>query len=118
MDWRLIPAELAAVLMGLMGVAVVIRPSVLDEIGVTSTSPLGRSELRAVFGGMFVAVALDCLVLQLPIVFAVAGSAWLADVAVRLVAVFRDKVPPKEAAAVLAIGTGMGLALLSGYWAA
>jgi hypothetical protein len=104
--------------MTLVGVAAALKPDVLARVGVSATTALGRSEIRAVFGGMFVALGLACIITREPLVFAVVGAAWLADVAVRLVAVFVDPVPSKEAVYVLAIGALMGLALLSGYWLA
>jgi hypothetical protein len=117
-DWQLAPAMIAAGLMVFVGAAATVQPSVVERVGVSATTPLGRSELRAVFGGMLLALGLACLLLREPVVFGVVGAAWLADVAVRLGAVFADRIPPKEAAAVLAIGTAMGVALLSGYWLA
>jgi hypothetical protein len=116
MDCHLVPALTAAVIMALIGVAAAVRPSSLSMVGVVATSALGRSELRAVFGGMFIALGVACVVLREPVVFLVVGAAWLADVAVRIVAVAVDRVPAREAAAVLLIGTLMGIALLSGYW--
>jgi hypothetical protein len=116
MDWRLAPALAAAALMVAVGIGAAIRPRSLIWAGVVAASPLGTSEIRAVFGGMFVALGAACLVTREPIVFAVVGAAWLADVAVRLVAVVVDRVPAREARAVLGIGSLMGAALLSGYW--
>ncbi|MHB1135507.1 MAG: DUF4345 family protein [Coriobacteriia bacterium] len=118
MNWELVPALLAAVFMTLIGLGAMIRPSALEMVGISATSPLGRSEVRAVFGGMFVALGVACLLTREPIVFAVVGAAWLSDVAVRIVAVFIDRVPLKEALGVLAIGSALGAALMSGYWLA
>ena len=109
---------LAAGVMVLFGLGAAFRPSVLARIGVTTTSPLGRSEVRAVFGGMFIALGLACIVLREPVAFGIVGVAWLTDAALRAVAVVVDRVPPKEAAAVLAIALVMGGTLLSGYWLA
>lgn len=118
MHWELVPALIAAVIMTLIGLGAIARPSALEMVGVSATSPLGRSEIRAVFGGMFVALGLACLLIREPIVFAVVGAAWLADVAVRIVAIFVDRVPLKAALGVLSIGGAMGVALVSGYWLA
>ncbi|MRR09987.1 hypothetical protein EG831_07945 [bacterium] len=118
MNWLLVPALVGAGLMVLFGLGAAFRPEALAEVGVSYLSPLGRSEIRAVFGGMFVALGGACLVLREPIVFAVVGAAWLGDVAVRLGSVVADGVPPKQAIAVLGVGTAIGLALVSGYWTA
>lgn len=118
MDWALAPAIGGAAIMMLFGVAAAVRPGALARVGVSASSPLGTSEIRAVFGGMFIALGLGCLVTREPIVFAVVGAAWLADVVVRTVSVFLDGVPVREAITVLAIGSLLGAAILSGYWAA
>ena len=116
MHWQLVPALVAAVVMMLFGLGAMIKPSSLQKVGVTATSPLGTSEIRSVFGGMFVALGVACLLTRTPVVFAVVGAAWLADVAVRVVSAFIDGVPARQALTVLAIGGAMGAALVSGYW--
>ena len=116
MDWHLGPALAAAALMVAFGLGAAIRPASLAWVGVRPDSPLGVSEIRAVFGGMFIALGAACILTREPVVFAVVGSAWLADVAVRAIAVFVDRVPSRQAVTVLGIGSVMGLALVSGSW--
>lgn len=116
MDLRLVPALLGASFMVLIGASAALKPEALASVGVIGCSPLGRSEIRAVFGGMFVVLGLSCLVLRDPLVFAVVGAAWLGDVVVRLGAVVADGVPRKQALLVLGIGLLTGAALFSGYW--
>lgn len=118
MSWTLLPALAGAAVMILFGIAALMRPAVLKTVGIAAESPLGTSEIRSVFGGMFIALGVACLVTREPIVFAVVGSAWLADVAVRVVAIAVDRVPARQAAAVLATGSTIGAAILSGYWLA
>lgn len=117
-EWQLAPALVASGLMTAIGVAAAMRPGALELVGVFARSPLGTSEIRAVFGGMFIALGLAAILTREPIVFATLGVAWLADVAVRAVSVVVDRVPPREALPVLAVGLLMGLALISGYWLA
>jgi len=116
--WQLVPALLGASTMVLFGLSALMRPASLEIVGVTTTSPLGTSEIRSVFGGMFVALGVACLLTRDPLLFGVVGAAWLADVAVRVVSAFVDGVPPRQALTVLAIGATMGAALASGYWLA
>ena len=119
MDWKLVPALVASAVMMFFGIAAALRPGALHRLlGIAAESPLGTSEIRAVFGGMFVAFGLACIVLREPIVFAVVGAAWLSDFAVRVVSVFVDRVPAKEALVVLGTALALGAALLSGYWLA
>jgi len=116
--WQLLPALVAAGLMTLFGLGALVRPSSLGMVGLAAESPLGTSEIRSVFGGMFIALGVACLLTREPIVFAVVGTAWLADVAVRVVSAIVDRVPPKQALTVLAIGGVLGASLVSGYWLA
>ena len=118
MHWQLVPALLAASTMVFFGLSALMRPSSLEIVGVTATSPLGTSEIRSVFGGMFVALGVACLITREPMVFGVVGAAWLADAAVRIVSTIVDRVPLRQAVTVLAIGATIGAALASGYWLA
>jgi hypothetical protein len=118
MDWQLVPALVAAGGMTVFGSGALMRPSSLAIVGISADSPLGTSEIRSVFGGMFIALGVACLITREPVVFAVVGAAWLADVAVRMVSVIVDRVPIRPALTVLAVGTAVGTALLSGYWLA
>jgi len=118
MNWMLAPALLAAALMVFVGISAAVKPSALSLVGVSTVSPLGTSEIRAVFGGMFIALGLACIITREPVVFAVVASAWFGDFLVRLVAVFVDRVSAREALTVLVTAALMGSALLSGYWLA
>lgn len=118
MQWQLVPALVAASTMVLFGLGALVRPSSLAMVGVVAESPLGTSEIRSVFGAMFVTLGMACLLTREPVVFGVVGVAWLADVGVRVVSSFVDRVPPRQALVVLAIGTLIGASLVSGYWLA
>lgn len=119
MDWGLLPALLGALVTLTFGVASAVKPSSLERlIGVAATTPLGTSEIRAVFGGMFIAAGALALITREPLVFLTLGAAWLGDFMVRLVAVGVDRVPAREALVVLALAALIGGALLSGYWLA
>jgi hypothetical protein len=118
MGWDLVPALAAASVMVLFGIGAALKPESLVMVGVSADSPLGTSEIRVVFGGMFVALGVACIVTRDPLVFATVGAAWFADAAVRLVSTVIDRVPLRQATAVLATALAMGSALLSGYWLA
>lgn len=118
MDWRLVPALFASSVMAVFGVGALVKPVVLESLGVRATSPLGSSEIRAVFGGMFVAVGLAAIVLREPVVFLVLGIAWFGDVIARLAAVLLDHVPTRQSVPVLCIALVLGCAFTSGYWLA
>lgn len=59
----------------------------------TSISPIGAtgvSEIRATYGGLFVALALVCLAAQSTPIFATAGAAWIGAAAGRFWSVLTD----------------------------
>lgn len=117
MDWYLAPALAAASVMVLFGIGAALKPTSFEAVGVSASTPLGTSELR-VIGAMFVAAGAACIITREPAVFATVGAMWLADAAVRVVATAIDRVPFRQAIAVLAIALALGLALVSGYWLA
>ena len=112
-----VPSSIAALAVLALGLIVTFKPDALEKVGVTAVSAIGRTELRAVFGGMFLAMAGVCLVTRHPYAFLTAGSMWLGDVAVRAFAVFADRPKPAEGLTVLAIGSVVGGMLLTGFWA-
>ncbi|MBF4509721.1 MAG: hypothetical protein ISP10_04465 [Aeromicrobium sp.] len=116
MDWASVPALAAATVMLVFGLGAMARPASLRWVGVSAVSALGASEIRAVFGGMFVALAAGCLITRDPLVCAVVGAAWFADVMVRVASTFIDRVPARQSVVVIAIGLSVGAGLASGYW--
>jgi hypothetical protein len=60
-----------------LGVAALISPlEFAAQTGLAPIGPLGRSELRAVFGGVFVGLAAACLVLAAPAAYWAAAGAF------------------------------------------
>jgi hypothetical protein len=52
--------------------------------GLVATTPLGRSEARAVFGGVFVGLAAACLLLAAPAAYWAAAAAFWGGAAAKL----------------------------------
>ena len=80
---------LATCALGLLGL---LAPNVAAAF--TSLRPeglLGRSEIRATYGGLFLALGAGALVLRSPEVFLMLGLAWLGAAAGRLVSVVVDR---------------------------
>jgi hypothetical protein len=114
--WNLILALVASAAMVLLGISALIRPAEFGSlIGLRADKPLGTSEIRAAFGGMFIAFGVAAIVLREPSVFAVLGAAWLADFAIRIVSVFVDRVSAKDALLFLVLSLVLGGLFLSGY---
>jgi hypothetical protein len=57
-----------------------------SQTGLTAEGPLGRSELRALFGGVFIGLATTCLVLDAPGAYWAAASAFLGGGSAKLLA--------------------------------
>lgn len=81
-------AALITLGLGLLGLLAPGRIGPLVALAPTETR--GRSEFRATYGGLLVAVALACLVLRSETAFLVAGLAWLGTAAGRAFSVFAD----------------------------
>ncbi len=83
---------LAAVATLLTGVFALVKPAAIT--GFTGLQPLGGrglTEIRAIFGGLFVALGLAPLILNHPTAYLVLGISYLALGVVRAVSIFIDK---------------------------
>lgn len=59
-------------------------------VGISPLGGLGLSEIRATYGGLFIALGLSCFYLQNPNAYFVAGSAWAGAALLRLPSLFLD----------------------------
>lgn len=81
-----------AVFTALVGVYSIIWPEGIEGFtGLKADSPRATSEIRAVMGGVFVALALAPLVFRQPEMLRVLGLTYLVIAAVRLAAIYVDK---------------------------
>jgi hypothetical protein len=79
------PIATAPVVCLLMGLAALLQPErFAAQVGLAADGPLGRSELRAVFGGVFVGIAVACLVLATPGAYVAGGAAFLGGAGAKL----------------------------------
>lgn len=80
---------LSTLFLGLLGL---IHPLVAAKlVGIIPESKLGLSEIRATYGGLFIALAVVCLIMQSPAVFLTAVTAWLGAACARIVSVLIDQ---------------------------
>lgn len=85
MDAGTVAGNIGAVATTLMGCLGAFFPSRAAKL--TNLSPVGAtgiSEIRATYGGLFMALGLACVVLQSTTAFAVAGLAWTGAAAGRV----------------------------------
>lgn len=83
--------DLGAAVTASLGLMALVRPSAAAAF--TSIRPagtLGVSEIRATYGGFFLALGAFALWTQAPLAFRAAGVAWAGAAAGRLVSVFVD----------------------------
>lgn len=82
-------AALGTIATGL--VALLAPKSIRNFTGLEIPGPRGITEVRAVFGGFFIALGIAPLALAVPQAYAMLGIAYLGVGAVRLVSMFLDK---------------------------
>jgi hypothetical protein len=83
-------------------------------VGISPLGGLGLSEIRATYGGLFLALGLACLYLQNPNAYFVAGSAWAGAALLRLPSLFIDKGSFPKAIGGALIELSIGLLLFTG----
>ena len=80
-----IPALLGPLACLLLGTVALFAPvPFAAQTGLVATGPLGRSELRAVFGGVFIGLAAACLVAQMPAAHLAAAAAFAGGAGAKL----------------------------------
>jgi hypothetical protein len=75
--------------MGLLGLLFPAAASTLT--GVTGVTPAGRSEFRATYGGLFLALGLAPLLTGAPAFYALAGLCWIGAAIGRIVSIGLDR---------------------------
>ena len=83
-------------------------------VGISPIGGAGLSEIRATYGGLFIAIGLACLYLHHSSAYFVAGAAWTGASILRLPSLLLDKNCYPKALAGALIELGVGLMLLSG----
>lgn len=79
------------VLTAAIGIWALIKPTGIEGFtGLTVTGPRGVTEIRAIMGGVFIALALAPYILGIPSLVRVLGFTYLVIAAVRVVAIFID----------------------------
>ena len=94
-DW---PPYLGAALTLLIGLIGFFKPRLmLDPMGVALNKPAAVSEMRAVFGGLNVGMAIAAFTLSEPLIFTAIGIAWGAATLARLYSLAMDGIGLKGA---------------------
>ena len=75
-----------------VGTAALVAPTAFAaQTGIAATNPLGRSESRAVFGGVFLGLAAACLVLAAPAAYWAAAAAFWGGAAAKVLSAVLER---------------------------
>ncbi len=107
--------NVAAVLTLGLGIAGLAFPIfIAEQLGIRPEGSLGRSEVRATYGGLFIGLGAICLWLQSREVFLVAGTAWTAAACGRILSMMIEReVTSKNLVGILVEGGIGGMFLVS-----
>ncbi|OGB25313.1 MAG: hypothetical protein A3I66_04465 [Burkholderiales bacterium RIFCSPLOWO2_02_FULL_57_36] len=81
----------ALVMIALGGMGLFFPETAARFVSVAPVGKLGKSELRATYGGFFLALGLGCIVLGSPEVYRVIGIAWLGAAIGRTISIAVDR---------------------------
>lgn len=117
MEESLVAANLGALFTAALGALGLLAPN--RAAAFTSIAPIGLngfSEIRATYGGLFVALGLWCLLGQSETVFCTAAIAWLGAAAGRLASIGLDRNLEARNLGGVCLEATVGLLLLSPTW--
>ena len=98
--------------MGVFGVLLPNRAAKL--VSIEPVGGLGVSEIRATYGGLFLAMGVTCLVIQSPDAYLIAGASWFGAGLLRFPALVLDKGSFPKALRGAALELTIGIFLVSG----
>jgi Domain of unknown function (DUF4345) len=92
MDTGLVAANIGAAATLVLGIFGLSAPTKAAEFtSISPVGPNGTSEIRATYGGLFLAMGLLCLLLQSEMVFLTVAAAWIGAAAGRIWSVAIDR---------------------------
>lgn len=107
-------ANAGAVITALLGCLGLFTPDAVSRVvGVRPEGALGVAEVRATYGGFFLALGIGCLVSQSVTAFGLVGLAWCGAALARALSVLHDRVGSWKHLAGGLFEAGIGAALLS-----
>ncbi len=107
-------AYIGAILTIGLGIMGLFRPDLAaGMVGIHAVSGLGRSEVRATYGGLFIGLGSSCLWLQSTEAFLVAGIAWSVAAVARTIAIVIEREASAKNFGGVGIEGGIGALLLA-----
>jgi hypothetical protein len=114
MNILMILKVISALITALTGILALIRPTaVYGFTGLTANGPRGISEIRAIFGGLLIALGIVPLFLG-PVAYQMLGISYLAIAAARTFSIVFDKSTAQSNRISLAIEMALGIILVIG----
>jgi hypothetical protein len=103
-----------SIVLGLVGL---FRPLVIAiPSGIQAMNELGKMELRAIFGAVFLVLGFTSILFRQPEIYLVAGLVFIGAAGTKAVSLFIDRPPVKLAVPGILFDLFVGLALASGYF--
>jgi len=109
-------SAVGAVGLAAMATPLLIRPKLVEKLGVTAIDGNGWLELRGIYGGLLLALAVTCLATREPYAFLTSGAALLGFAAAGFVSLAVDRPRLPQGLAVNAAHLVLGILLLVGFW--
>lgn len=107
-------ANAGAVTTALLGCLALLAPDAVSRVlGVRPEGPLGIAEVRATYGGFFLALGIGCLFTQSVTAFGLVGMAWCGAAVVRALSTLDDQGEAWKHRAGVLFEAGVGAALLT-----
>jgi len=117
MDVLQLLSIVGAVALALAAAPFLVRPHLVENLGVTALNGNGWLELRGIYGGVLFALAMVCLVTREPYTFLSAGAALLGFAVMGFVSLAVDHPKLSQGLIVNVAHASIGLLLLAGFWA-
>jgi hypothetical protein len=111
-----IVSVVGAVALAALAVPFLLRPRLVEKLGVTARDGNGWLEVRGIYGGLLIALAAVCLATRDPYAFLTAGAALLGFAGAGLISLVVDHPRVSRGLAVTGVHTLLGLLLLAGFW--
>jgi hypothetical protein len=85
-------------------------------VSIVPQGGLGLAEVRATYGGLFLALGAACLYTQSPQAYLTAGAAWLGAALLRTLSLLLERIRSLRGVGGVVIEMAVGLLLLRGAW--
>jgi len=104
-------ASLFTITLGVLGLFFPYK--IANMVGIKEKSEIGKSEIRATYGGLFLGIGISCLIISSQDAFVVAGLAWSSAAVARLCSILIERYYQSKNLIGLAVEAGIGILFLA-----